>query len=133
MRALLFLAAGFLPVAAQIPPIPGEPKELLRMTILDISQGTGAEARAGQQYTVHYTGWLRDGKKFDSSKDRNEPLQFVQGRRLVIAGWEAGFEGMRAGGKRRLIVNAIDCPASSHSSQIRRATEWQWGQSRPKK
>ena len=103
MRALLFLAAGFLPVAAQIPPIPGEPKELLRMTILDISQGTGAEARAGQQYTVHYTGWLRDGKKFDSSKDRNEPLQFVQGRRLVIAGWEAGFEGMRVGGKRRLI------------------------------
>ena len=74
------------------------------MTIIDIETGAGAPAEAGKQYTVHYTGWLRDGKKFDSSRDRNEPLQFVQGRRQVIAGWEAGFEGMKVGGKRRLII-----------------------------
>jgi uncharacterized damage-inducible protein DinB len=53
---------------------------------------------------VHYTGWLRDGVKFDSSVDAGKPLKFVQGRRQVIAGWEMGFEGMKVGGKRRLFL-----------------------------
>jgi len=89
---------------AQIPAIAGEPKELLKMSIIDIELGTGAPATAGKRYKVHYTGWLRDGTKFDSSRDRPEPLSFVQGRRQVIAGWEAGFDGMKVGGKRRLII-----------------------------
>ena len=74
------------------------------MRAIDVAIGTGPEALAGQRYIVHYTGWLRDGKKFDSSRDRNEPFQFVQGRRQVIAGWETGFEGMKVGGKRRLFL-----------------------------
>jgi peptidylprolyl isomerase len=59
---------------------------------------------------VHYTGWLTDGKKFDSSRDTTAegrprtPLAFLQGSRSVISGWDAGFEGMRVGGKRRLII-----------------------------
>ena len=61
------------------------------MHYIDIVAGTGAPAAPGKQYTVHYTGWLRDGTKFDSSVDRKEPLKFVQGRRLVIAGWDVGF------------------------------------------
>jgi uncharacterized damage-inducible protein DinB len=60
-------------------------------------------AAPGQEYTVHYTGWLRDGTKFDSSVGK-DPLKFVQGRRLVIAGWEMGFEGMKVGGTRRLFI-----------------------------
>ena len=74
------------------------------MHYIDIALGTGATAAPGKQYTVHYTGWLRNGTKFDSSVDRKEPLKFVQGRRLVISGWEVGFEGMKVGGKRRLFI-----------------------------
>ena len=74
------------------------------MRVTDIELGTGAPALPGQLYVVHYTGWLRDGRKFDSSRDRNEPIRFVQGQRRVIAGWDAGFEGMRVGGRRRLFI-----------------------------
>ncbi len=74
------------------------------MRIVDEVVGEGAAAQAGQKYKVHYTGTLTDGGKFDSSRDRNEPFEFVQGRRLVIAGWEMGFEGMKVGGKRRLYI-----------------------------
>jgi hypothetical protein len=95
----LAVALGF----AQ-PPIEGAPAELASLRYIDIVQGTGAPAAAGKRFTVHYTGWLRDGTKFDSSVDRNEPFDFIQGRRQVIAGWDIGFEGMRVGGKRRLYV-----------------------------
>lgn len=88
----------------QIPDLPGTPTPFVEMRILDIEKGSGAPAQPGQEFTVHYTGWLRDGKKFDSSRDRNQPLKFIQGRRRVIAGWEAGFEGMQVGGKRRLFI-----------------------------
>ena len=74
------------------------------MRYQDIAEGTGALAAPGKVYVVHYTGWLRDGRKFDSSRDRNEPLRFEQGRRRVIPGWDAGFEGMRVGGRRRLLI-----------------------------
>ena len=105
MRFGVLLGVLLLPLAyAQMPKVSGEPKELLRMSIIDIEQGAGAPAAAGKLYKVHYTGWLRDGTEFDSSRDRGEPLTFVQGRRQVIAGWEAGFEGMKVGGKRRLII-----------------------------
>lgn len=91
-------------VLGQIPAIEGTATDFIRMKYAEIALGTGEAAKPGQEYTVHYTGWLVDGKKFDSSRDRNDPLKFVQGRRRVIAGWEAGFEGMKVGGKRRLFI-----------------------------
>jgi len=86
-----------------VPAVSGPVIALATMRYVDIRQGTGAPAGPGQEYTVDYTGWLRDGTKFDSSVGKN-PLRFVQGRRQVIAGWEMGFEGMKAGGKRRLFI-----------------------------
>jgi uncharacterized damage-inducible protein DinB len=87
-----------------VPAVSGSIFQSAPLHYIDVSAGTGAPAAAGQEYTVHYTGWLRDGTKFDSSRDRNEPIKFVQGRRQVIAGWETGFEGMKVGGKRRLFI-----------------------------
>ncbi len=70
----------------------------------DLVLGTGAEASAGATAVVHYTGWLLDGTKFDSSLDRGDPLQFVIGRGQVIAGWDEGVGTMNVGGKRELII-----------------------------
>jgi FKBP-type peptidyl-prolyl cis-trans isomerase FkpA len=70
----------------------------------DLVAGKGAEARAGQEVTVHYTGWLPDGTKFDSSKDRNEPFVFRLGKGMVIAGWDEGVAGMKVGGMRKLVI-----------------------------
>jgi FKBP-type peptidyl-prolyl cis-trans isomerase FkpA len=70
----------------------------------DLTEGTGAEARAGQTVSVHYTGWLTDGQKFDSSKDRNDPFDFVLGGGMVIKGWDEGVQGMKVGGVRRLTI-----------------------------
>ncbi len=74
------------------------------MRYIDVAVGTGKPAEAGKVFVVQYTGWLVDGTKFDSSRDRPEPLSFEQGKRKVIPGWDAGFEGMRVGGKRRLFI-----------------------------
>jgi hypothetical protein len=101
--SLILLALGLAQAQAQ-PPIEGSPAELAALRYIDIAPGTGAPAAAGKRFTVHYTGWLRDGTKFDSSVDRREPFDFIQGRRQVIEGWDIGFEGMRVGGKRRLYV-----------------------------
>src|SRR6266849_2556453 len=89
---------------ANVPELAGAVIENLTMHYIDVTSGNGVAAAAGKQYTVHYTGWLRNGTKFDSSVDRKEPFKFVQGRRHVIAGWEVGFEGMKVGGKRRLFI-----------------------------
>ncbi|KXU88344.1 MULTISPECIES: FKBP-type peptidyl-prolyl cis-trans isomerase [Paraburkholderia] len=70
----------------------------------DLVEGTGAEAVAGKTVTVHYTGWLTDGQKFDSSKDRNDPFAFVLGGGMVIKGWDEGVQGMKVGGKRKLTI-----------------------------
>jgi len=70
----------------------------------DLEEGTGAEAEAGQQVTVHYTGWLVDGTKFDSSHDRNQPFSFALGKGQVIRGWDEGVQGMKVGGKRKLTI-----------------------------
>jgi FKBP-type peptidyl-prolyl cis-trans isomerase FkpA len=77
----------------------------------DTIVGEGAEAKAGQHVTVHYTGWLRNddgstGAKFDSSKDRNDPFQFSLGGGQVIKGWDEGVQGMKVGGARRLTIPA---------------------------
>lgn len=69
-----------------------------------IKQGDGDAAQAGQTVSVHYTGWLTDGRKFDSSVDRGEPFSFPLGQGRVIRGWDEGVAMMRAGGKRRLII-----------------------------
>ncbi len=75
----------------------------------DTITGEGAEAQAGQNVTVHYTGWLRNddgtaGNKFDSSKDRNDPFQFKLGAGHVIRGWDEGVQGMKIGGTRILTI-----------------------------
>jgi FKBP-type peptidyl-prolyl cis-trans isomerase len=70
----------------------------------DDQVGTGAEATKGKTAVVHYTGWLLDGTKFDSSLDRNQPFTFPLGAGQVIKGWDEGVAGMKVGGKRTLIV-----------------------------
>jgi peptidylprolyl isomerase len=73
---------------------------------VDETIGDGAEPKAGQTVTVHYTGTLEDGKKFDSSKDRNQPFEFTIGVGQVIKGWDEGVMTMKVGGKRKLIIPA---------------------------
>ena len=70
----------------------------------DTKVGDGATAAAGQNVSVHYTGWLTDGKKFDSSKDRNDPFEFKLGAGQVIRGWDEGVQGMKIGGTRKLTI-----------------------------
>ena len=72
----------------------------------DIEPGTGVEARPGQKAKVHYTGWLANGQKFDSSLDRNDPFEFTLGAGMVIKGWDEGVAGMKVGGKRKLFIPA---------------------------
>lgn len=73
---------------------------------IDVVTGGGDEARAGQDVTVHYTGWLTTGQQFDSSRGRNQPFSFRLGAGNVIQGWDQGVVGMRVGGQRRLIIPA---------------------------
>ena len=70
----------------------------------DVSLGSGEAAAPGQTVSVHYTGWLVDGTKFDSSKDRDEPFEFPLGAGHVIRGWDEGVQGMRVGGVRKLTI-----------------------------
>jgi peptidylprolyl isomerase len=71
---------------------------------MDEVVGTGAAPVSGQKVTVHYTGWLTTGAKFDSSRDRNQPFSFTIGTGAVIKGWDEGVLTMKVGGKRRLII-----------------------------
>ena len=71
---------------------------------IDELVGNGPAIRAGQNVSVHYTGWLTNGTKFDSSRDRGQPFQFAVGAGRVIKGWDEGVATMKLGGKRRLIV-----------------------------
>jgi peptidylprolyl isomerase len=80
------------------------PTSVKELKVEDQLAGTGAEARTGNTISVHYTGWLEDGTKFDSSRDRGEPIEFVLGEGRVIAGWEQGLIGMKAGGIRKLTI-----------------------------
>lgn len=74
------------------------------LIIEDLTLGSGDEACAGQEVTVHYTGWLTNGAKFDSSKDRNDPFVFPLGGGRVIRGWDEGVQGMKVGGTRKLTI-----------------------------
>ena len=74
------------------------------LKIEKLAEGQGAAPKTGQTVVVHYTGWLLDGKKFDSSHDRARPFEFKLGRGQVIKGWDEGVAGMKVGDKRRLII-----------------------------
>ncbi len=99
-------AAPVAPVAPVAPSAPARPA----YTRTDLQVGTGREAQKGKGLSVHYTGWLYDparpdmkGRMFDSSKERG-PFEFVLGAGQVIPGWDQGFDGMKIGGRRRLII-----------------------------
>jgi peptidylprolyl isomerase len=95
---------------APIPFVAGTPSTAFALRQIDIVVGTGAAAESRKCLYAHYTGWLTDGKKFDSSRDTTargeprKPISFPQSFRRVIAGWDLGFEGMLVGGKRRLFI-----------------------------
>lgn len=95
---------------ASIPPVAGDRVSAFALEHIDMAPGTGARAEPRKCLFAHYTGWLTDGTKFDSSRDTTPageprtPIGFPQGARRVIAGWDLGFEGMQVGGKRRLFI-----------------------------
>ena len=76
----------------------------MTLKIEDLKVGTGAEAKTGNNVSVHYVGTLTTGKKFDSSRDRNEPFEFQLGAGMVIEGWDKGVVGMKVGGLRKLTI-----------------------------
>jgi len=85
--------------------------DVAELVITDVTMGSGDEAIAGMNVSVHYTGWLYDksavdnkGKKFDSSRDRGQPFEFPLGAGRVIKGWDQGVAGMKVGGQRSLII-----------------------------
>jgi len=87
------------------PPVSGKPATTADgLKYWDVKVGTGATATTGHKVKVHYTGWLTNGKKFDSSVDRKEPFEFQLGAGQVIKGWDEGVAGMKVGGKRRLEI-----------------------------
>src|SRR5436853_7531504 len=77
---------------------------MAKLQIEDQVVGTGTEAVKGRTVSVHYTGWLTNGKKFDSSVDRGQPFEFSLGAGQVIKGWDEGVAGMKVGGKRQLRI-----------------------------
>ena len=91
------------PPEESVPEAPAS-ADVTELVIEDITVGTGAEATAGDNVTVHYTGWLTDGTKFDSSLDAGQPFQFALGQGQVIPGWDQGVAGMKVGGTRRLTI-----------------------------
>jgi peptidylprolyl isomerase len=98
------------PLPRTIPPMAGAEQIALALRYIDGVVGTGPVLQAKQCVFVHYTGWLRNGTKFDSSRDTmpngtpRTPIGFPLGLRRVIAGWDLGLEGMRVGGQRRLFI-----------------------------
>ena len=86
-------------------PVKEEKKTVTKsgLTIIEVTPGEGS-AKAGDIVWVHYTGTLKDGTKFDSSRDRNEPIRFVLGKGQVIKGWDEGVAGMKVGEKRKLVI-----------------------------
>ena len=107
--ALLVAVSGLTAVVAKETPVNATVPTELVMT--DVKTGTGPAITAGQTAVVHYTGWLysltakdHKGKKFDSSRDRNDPFSFHVGGGEVIGGWDQGVVGMQAGGQRQLVI-----------------------------
>jgi FKBP-type peptidyl-prolyl cis-trans isomerase FkpA len=98
---------------------------LTKLEATDLKVGTGAEARQGRRVAVHYTGWLyhpakpdHKGRKFDSSRDRNQPFDLTVGSGEVIPGWDQGLLGMKVGGERRLVIPPALAYGSSGQGDI---------------
>ena len=112
MRTCFFLVATAALVLSgcgkteELPPGPGAKTEQKKISFSweDVKVGDGAVAKEGSTVKVHYTGTLKSGKQFDSSKDRGEPFEFTVGSGQVIAGWEKGVVGMKVGGLRKLTI-----------------------------
>jgi FKBP-type peptidyl-prolyl cis-trans isomerase len=110
--ALIFIALALLPaMGGGVTMAAEENKSNTQETVtasglkyVDQTVGGGEMAVAGKMATVHYTGWLENGKKFDSSVDRGQPFAFPLGAGRVIKGWDEGVQGMKVGGKRRLTI-----------------------------
>ena len=117
-RSLIVVAAVVLSACASapsrqqetIPAVAGEMRNASGVRYVDVATGNGAQMSQGKCVFTHYTGWLEDGTRFDSSRDAapdgtsGEPVAFIQGTGRVMRGWEVGFNGMRVGGKRRLFI-----------------------------
>ncbi len=108
---LLLSAACVTTACSQQDSPPTETGKVTELIKIDMVRGDGAEAKAGQRVSVHYTGWLYDeaapehkGKKFDSSLDHGTPFDFSLGAGQVIKGWDQGVQGMKVGGHRTLII-----------------------------
>ena len=111
LRLIALLSVLLLAACRQPPPYTGGDVGTLQR--IDVTMGQGAVAQAGDEVSVHYTGWLYDqhapdkrGQKFDSSRDRGQPFVFLLGAGRVIRGWDEGVAGMRVGGKRELRIPA---------------------------
>ncbi len=90
--------------SASVPPPAQPPPTLEKLAISTLTPGKGPEAKNGDKVRVHYVGTLTDGKKFDSSRDRKTPFDFVLGQGRVIKGWDQGVVGMKLGEKRKLVI-----------------------------
>jgi FKBP-type peptidyl-prolyl cis-trans isomerase len=113
LAALVFMAAANLPLGAdekKEPPIQQKKVSVDGIDHIlkfqDLVVGSGEEIRPGDYVSIHYTGWLTDGKKFDSSVDRGQPFTVRIGTGKVIKGWDEGVPGMKVGGKRKLMIPA---------------------------
>ena len=105
MRLFSKLAAAMAAVFMSTSPMHTSAQgDVTELEIQDLVIGTGKTAAAGDDAVMHYTGWLTDGTKFDSSHDRRQPFVFPLGAGRVIRGWDVGVEGMKIGGKRKLII-----------------------------
>ena len=87
-----------------VPPVKGKLRQQYVMRVIEVAPGTGKLYEPGKLIQVHYTAYLRDGTKFDSSRDRDEPFDFKLGAGMVIQGWDQGVAGMKIGGKRKLTI-----------------------------
>ena len=114
LALLLTAALAATACSGQTASAPAGADQIAALNVTEVKLGSGAEAAAGKTVAVHYTGWLYDasipnhhGTRFDSSRDRGQPFEFVLGAGQVIKGWDQGVAGMKVGGQRTLLIPAI--------------------------
>ena len=103
MKKLLWIFAFAALLSGAVAPV-AAPAHAAELVVEDLVVGSGTEAMPGKVVTVHYTGTLTNGREFDSSVQRNKPFVFPLGQNRVIQGWEQGIQGMKVGGRRKLII-----------------------------